>query len=311
MAAVRRIVEVLGGTIEVDSKPGEGSEFRMIVPTTVSTARGLLVEVAQELFLVPCQLVVQVETLGVDDIFMADGMPSIHRRKSVVPIVSLSDLLGISSSRTGNADVRSELMIFKHSRGYVALVVDCIFGEQEAIVKSLGKPFVAVPNILGMTLLPSGEMIPVLNPVDLIASALSGFRSRGSTAVASLPVSAKRLRVLVADDAITSRMLFRNILASQGFDVSIATNGESALQMLKSEHFDLLVSDIQMPKLDGLQLTREIRRDTILGSIPVILITSMGSREEIQRGVEAGADAYFVKSKFDQDNLLATIHRLI
>jgi two-component system, chemotaxis family, sensor kinase CheA len=106
-------------------------------------------------------------------------------------------------------------------------------------------------------------------------------------------------------------MLFRNILASHGFEVSIASDGEAALQLLKSEHFDLVVTDIQMPRFDGLQLTREIRRDPILGSIPVILITSMGSREEIQRGVEAGADAYFVKSKFDQENLLATIRRLI
>jgi two-component system chemotaxis sensor kinase CheA len=153
-------------------------------------------------------------------------------------------------------------------------------------------------------------MIPVLNPVDLIESALNGFRSTASTAP-SLPGPAKRLKVLVADDAITSRMLFRNILASHGFEVSIASDGEAALQLLKSEHFDLVVTDIQMPRFDGLQLTREIRRDPILGSIPVILITSMGSREEIQRGVEAGADAYFVKSKFDQENLLATIRRLI
>ena len=310
MAAVRRIIEILGGTIQVDSKPGEGSEFRMIVPTTVSTARGLLVEVGKELFLVPCQLIVQVEMLKESDIFVADGIRSMHRRGAVVPVLSLSELLGIAIPQKRDDDVRSELMIFKHSRGYVALTADCIFGEQEAIVKSLNKPFVSVPNILGMTLLPSGEMIPVLNPVDLIESALNGFRSSASTA-SSLPGPAKRLRVLVADDAITSRMLFRNILASHGFEVSIAADGEAALQLLKSEHFDLVVTDIQMPRFDGLQLTREIRRDAILGSIPVILITSMGSREEIQRGVDAGADAYFVKSKFDQENLLATIRRLV
>jgi two-component system chemotaxis sensor kinase CheA len=312
MAAVRKVIEQLGGRVDVDSQPDVGTEFRMTVPTTVSTTRGLIVEVKKALFLVPSNSIAKVDKLVPAEIFEIDGMCAIDRLSSVVPVTSMAQVLRITNYFPKLDNSRYvELLIFKLSQGYVAVTVDRVVGEQEVVIKSLTKPFINVRNIQGMTLLASGDMIPVLSISDLVESSLSLLRAPVAASAEDAAATKLRPSILIADDAITSRMLFRNILASQGYDVRIATDGEAALEMLRNHHFDLVLSDIQMPKLDGLQLTRKIRQHEALRSIPVILISSLGSREEIQRGADAGADAYFVKSRFDQESLLDTVRRLI
>jgi two-component system chemotaxis sensor kinase CheA len=155
----------------------------------------------------------------------------------------------------------------------------------------------------------AGQVVPILNPSDLLKSALNvvPLPSRRNAAVPEL----RRQTILVVEDSITSRALIKNILESAGYLVSGAVDGIDALTALRTGQFDLVVSDVEMPRMDGFSLTSEIRADRKYSELPVILVTALDSREHKERGIEVGANAYLVKSSFDQSNLLDAVKRLI
>jgi two-component system chemotaxis sensor kinase CheA len=172
---------------------------------------------------------------------------------------------------------------------------------------------VRVRNIAGATILGSGQPALILNTTDLIKSALRRpAKSDGLSGRLREPAEEEHVqKILVADDSITSRMLLKNILESAGFSVTTAVDGVDALAALKSQDFDLLVSDVEMPRMDGFVLTEKIRAESKLKNLPVVLVTALGSREHRERGIDVGASGYIVKSSFDQSDLLAVIDKLI
>jgi two-component system chemotaxis sensor kinase CheA len=197
----------------------------------------------------------------------------------------------------------------------IAFAVDAVIDEREVLVKRLHKPLVHVRNIAGATVLGSGQVSPILNVGELLQSARAA-QPRAARAVrlparaeSASPVAAAK-RVLVAEDSITSRMLLRGILESAGYDVKTAVDGLEAFTLLRTESFDVLVSDVEMPRLDGFALTERVRADRRLTELPVVLVTALASREHRERGVEVGANAYLVKSDLDQSNLLEAVRRL-
>ena len=160
-------------------------------------------------------------------------------------------------------------------------------------------------------MLGSGETVVILEPADLVRSAARLVEGRRTVAPAPSAVAERRQRVLVVDDSLTTRSLERSILESRGYEVVVAADGVDALERLRSQPIDLVVSDLEMPRMDGYELTAEIRRDERLRRLPVVLVTSLDSREHRERGVAVGADAYIVKSGFDQENLLETVAGLL
>jgi two-component system, chemotaxis family, sensor kinase CheA len=184
-----------------------------------------------------------------------------------------------------------------------------VIDEREVLVKPLTKPLSRVRNITGATVLASGEVAPILNVSDLLKSA------RTAGAPVRAPVAeqetAPARKVLVAEDSITSRMLLKGILEAAGYEVRTAVDGIEAFTTLRAEHFDLVVSDVEMPRMNGFDLTARIRADRALAELPVVLVTALESREDRERGIEVGASAYLVKSSFDQSNLLEALRRLI
>jgi two-component system chemotaxis sensor kinase CheA len=174
------------------------------------------------------------------------------------------------------------------------------------LVKSLGKQLRRVRNIAGATVLGSGKVLPVLNVADLMQSAV-----RMSPAATSLETEEAPKSILVAEDSITSRTLLKNILEFAGYRVKTAIDGAEAFIVLATEAFDLVVSDVEMPRMGGFDLTARIRADKRLAHLPVILVTALNSREDRERGVDVGASAYIVKSGFDQGNLLEVVRRFI
>jgi len=192
----------------------------------------------------------------------------------------------------------------------IAFGVDAVLGEQEVLVKSLGKNLTRVRNIAGATVLGSGKVVPILSAGDLLKSAVRAHSAPRRPVVEKNGVKARK-SVLVAEDSITSRMLLKNILEAAGYSVKTAVDGIDAFTTLRSEDFDLVVSDVEMPGMSGLDLTSKIRGDKKLSQIPVVLVTSLGSREDRERGIDVGANAYIVKSSFDQSNLLEVIRRLV
>jgi two-component system, chemotaxis family, sensor kinase CheA len=178
------------------------------------------------------------------------------------------------------------------------------------LVKNPPKPISRVRRMAGATVMGSGEVVPILNVADLVKSAARA----GRATVEPEPAEAGPLKpksILVAEDSITARSLLKGILESAGFAVRTAVDGADAFATLKTEMFDLVVSDVDMPRMSGFDLTAKIRADKTLSKTPVVLVTALESREDRERGIDVGADAYIVKSSFDQSNLLEIVQRLI
>ena len=184
-----------------------------------------------------------------------------------------------------------------------------IEGEREVLVKELTAPLVRIRNIAGAGLLGTGRVALILRPADLLKSARR--RSRFAALASVAPETKRQPLILVVDDSITTRTMEKNLLEAAGYQVRAAVDGVEAWTLLKTEAFDLVVSDVDMPRMDGLDLTAKIRANPKMSDVPVVLVTALESREDKERGIEVGANAYLVKSSFDQTNLLEIIRRLV
>lgn len=306
LAIVQEKVERLGGRIAIDTQRGAGTVFRMALPLTLATLRGVLVRVADRLCAVPAVGVERVARVAGTEVRTVENRATIVLEGQVLPLVDLAEVLALARPAAGAAAVPWPVLVLGQGAARVAFRVDAIQGEQEILLKPLGPQLARVRHVAGASLLGTGEVVPVLNVADLLSSAAAcGAPSAGAAA----PVV--RRSVLVVEDSVTSRALLKNILESVGYLVSTAVDGLEALAELKAADFDLVVSDVEMPRMDGFELTACIRADRQLAELPVVLVTALDSREHRERGVDVGASAYIVKSRFDQGNLLETVGRLL
>ncbi|HLA29985.1 MAG TPA: response regulator [Pseudomonas sp.] len=308
MAIVQEMVERLGGRIELESSPGQGCCFHLHLPLSLSTFRAVIVRNAERIFAVPAVAVERCLRLPPEALKNLENRPSIVFQEQVLPVWSLAEVLGLSSPARDEGDLL--LLLLKVRGERFVLLVDELLGDQEITVKNLGKQLLRVRNLLGATLLGDGQLVPILHPGDLYGSALASNAS--ALAQVNQPREAKRLqRLLIAEDSFTSRGLLKSILEAAGYQVATANDGLEAWNALKQAPFDLLVSDVEMPRMDGFTLTSRIRADRELLGLPVVLVTALSSAEDRARGLEAGANAYLVKSGFEQGSLLDAIRRLI
>jgi two-component system chemotaxis sensor kinase CheA len=201
-------------------------------------------------------------------------------------------------------------LILNAGQQRMAFIVDAILDEQEGVIKTLGSQLVSVCNVSGATLLGNGRIVPILNASELIEASINASVSFVES-VDSDEEEKPKQTVLVADDSITSRSLIRNIVESAGFKVKTAVDGFEAYKLLQEEYFELVISDVEMPRMNGFELTTKIRNDKNFSKLPVILVTALEQPSDKQRGMECGASAYIVKSSFEQSNLIEAIHRLI
>ncbi len=305
---VRERLEALQGRVEVESVAGQGATFRLAVPASLTMTRGLLVRTNGSQYVLPLLSVHKI--IPPRDLFNVEGQPMLMVDGSPLPLVPLTLILG----QPVDLEARLEDMlavVVGVAEQRLAVLVDDVLTELELAVKPLGAPLLRVRNVAGSALLGTGQPVVVLNPADLIKTA------RGAPAPAQLFERAEEEtgppdHILVVDDSITTRTLEKNILEAAGYRISIATDGVEALQRLE-EHDDILlvVSDIQMPTMDGIALTTHLRETDRYQELPIILVTSLESREDRERGMLAGANAYIVKRGFDQAELLATIRQYL
>ncbi|MBI4641550.1 MAG: hybrid sensor histidine kinase/response regulator [Candidatus Tectomicrobia bacterium] len=312
LAIVREKVEKLGGTISLETNYGIGSLFRILLPLTLATFKGILVEVDEQIFVVPTANVERVARVKKDEIQTVEDKDTIRLSGRIIPLVRLADALEMPKREKNGEGLEFTLvLVLNAAKRLIAFSVDKILNEQEVLVKSLGKHLSRVRNIAGATVLGTGKVVPILNVPDLIKSAVKvtvGVLLRDTVVKR---VEQKRKSILVAEDSITSRTLLKNILESAGYDVKTAVDGVDAFTAVRTEDFDLVVSDVDMPGMSGLELTAKIRADKKLSDLPVVLVTSLASRKDQERGIDVGANAYIVKSSFDQSNLLQVIQKLI
>ena len=315
LAIVSEKVEKLGGSVSIESKPQAGTTFRLILPISLATFRGVLVRVGELLFAIPTANVVRTLRVKPEDIKTVENRETIRYDDKILSLVQLREVLGLPETSTSakrivnSVAMQSTLVVLATGDSQIAFVVDEVLDELQILVKSLGKQLSRVRNISGATILGSGKVVAVLNVHDLMKSALQFASISKHRDSEKVPKSS--LKVLVADDSITSRSLLKSILESAGFLVTTAVDGADAFAQLRAGEFDLLVSDVDMPRLSGFELTAKIRADKKMGELPVVLVTALESRDDRERGADVGANAYIVKGSFDQSNLLEVISKLI
>ena len=305
--AVRANVEAVRGRVEVRSKPGVGCEFRIIVPITLAVLRCLFVDVGGQRFGLPLHRVTLVQSEEVCSILHAEGRRILQLDGFPVPVSDLADVLGIPSMRTGPAT----FVIVNGAAGRHAFSVDGLAGQRDVVVKGLSAPMPRLEVVAGASVEPDGSILFVLDPPGLIErSRRSGSRAADEV-VADTTAPLRSGRLLVVDDALTVRELQRSILERAGFDVTVAADGVEALAHFDNEVFDLVLTDVEMPRMDGFTLTERIRAHPTQGHVGILILTSLASDADRRRGMEAGADGYIVKSAFDEQALLTAVDRAI
>jgi len=309
LAIVKEKVERLSGAVVLDTRPGIGTTVAMMVPLTLATFRGVLVTAGEHLFVVPSANIERVARIGKEQIKTVENRETVSFNDRAVSLVRLRDVLGLKTGagRPRADDSTMEAVMLVSAGKHMAVLVDEVLQEQECLVKGLGSQLSRVRNISGATVLGNGKVAPILNVADLM---ISGSKIV-PTAVASAGEPQKTRSVLVVEDSITARTLLKGILESAGYEVVTAFDGVDAFAALKTGRFDLVVSDVEMPRMDGFELTAKIRDDRGLSELPVVLVTALESREDRERGIDVGANAYIVKSSFEQSNLLEVVRRLI
>ncbi|HTM63026.1 MAG TPA: response regulator [Gammaproteobacteria bacterium] len=306
---VKKNVQVLKGTINIESTPGKGTKFIISVPLSISSERGLIVRIEDEVFVLPTANIDRVLSIKREDIVSIEGGHAVLIEGHPVVIKSLATVLNLQNHVT-NDDIVN-IVVLSVSRYMVALAVDHILGEREIVIKAIQDPLANISCVSGATLLDRNKIAIVLDPDELMKLSIHTESQYQVVEDAGKDKKKESLRVLVVDDSITTRTLEKNILESKGYHVTTAVNGQEGWDIIQKQPFALIITDINMPIMNGFELTEKIKRNDKYSKLPVIIVTSLGSDAEKARGIDAGADAYIVKSEFESGTLLQIIDQLI
>ena len=296
---------------EIELLPGEtaGTSLRLSVPLSISTHRLLLVSVRGQVFAIPTYGIESLHRVKAKELENVEGTPMISLHGSLTRLTTLAQLLNLETEASFDSDTLF-LVVLRSSTKQLAVAVDALIAERDALIKPLGPPADAMSAYVGGILLEDGTVSLALNPADLVEKHKPS--KKGATFQTSQPVEEwQPPTILVVDDSFTTRTLETSILETNGYRVRLAVDGVEALSQLRAGKIDLVISDIQMPRLDGFGLIAEMKRDPQLAKIPVIVVSSVESREEQERGLNLGADAYIVKRKFDHQELLKVIQQIL
>jgi two-component system chemotaxis sensor kinase CheA len=308
---VKSRVEAMRGAVTVTTRRGEGTRFRLVLPLTLTTVRGLLVNVGDQCFAFEAASIRQLLRFDPAETRSAEGRIVINHAGQPVALASLAVVLGLADSWKPPAEHKTPDVLVAADDRVVALAVDEFRAEQEVLVRNLGPKLRRVRFATGAVTLPDGRVGLLLNVRDLLDAALAPDARAAVAPRAGRDAPQARPRLLLADDSVTTRSLVRSILESAGYDVTAVADGAAAWRRLQDTGADLVVTDVEMPRMDGIALTETIRASPKLRDLPVILVTALESEADRRRGLEAGASAYLVKSAFDQRELLDLVRELL
>ncbi|HEX8699982.1 MAG TPA: response regulator [Myxococcaceae bacterium] len=303
---VRSHVEALRGQVDVSFRPGSGTRFVLNVPLTLSTLRVLRVSAGGQRFALPAESVERLLRLAPAEVRQIEGRQVWAAEKELVPLTSLAAVLGLPA-QAPRARLATVVLNTGHLRA--ALAMDEVLAEQEVLVRGLGPRVRRARHVSGVAVLPDGRMELLLQPASLVRAA-EGRPT--STSLFPLPIAQrKRPRILLAEDSPTTRALEQSLLEAAGYEVLACADGAEAWERLQRTGADAVVSDVEMPRMDGFALTEAVRASPRFSRLPVVLVTARDKPEDKARGLEVGASAYVVKSAFDQTNLLETLRHLL
>jgi two-component system chemotaxis sensor kinase CheA len=308
LSVVQEAVARLQGEVSLEPGPSAGTRLTLSVPLSIATQRLLLVACQGQTLALPMHAVEQLLRVKLAQVESVEGRPMVLVEGQPVPVASLAHLLKMPRDEVQLAAAHVLLVLLRVGSRRLAVAVDALLAERDSLVNELDAPAAQVRVLAGGILLEDGTVALVLNPAELLNVPKQADRTL-QTADAAPRTSAPT--VLVVDDSLTTRTLEKSLLEAHGYQVRLAMDGIEALAQLRDELPDLVITDIQMPRMDGFRLLEEIRKDERLASLPVIVVTSMEKREDQERGLALGADAYIVKKKFDHQELLETIRQIV
>jgi len=303
--AVKAYALGLGGTLEVRSEPGQGTGVILLLPLALALMEVLLFERGAAVYGVPLAAVEEV--LTVTEPRTLQGRSALEVRGRTLPVTDFAALTGAAAPPLG---ARSPALLVSAGGRRAIATCDALLGEEQILVKPLGPLLAGVVGYLGASILGDGRIALLVEPTMLTRGPRHAPEGKAAPPAAADPDTTPK--ILVVEDSFTVRELQRSILEAAGYPVVTARDGRDALGVLdRDTQIALVITDLEMPELDGLELTRAIRADTVRASLPVVIVTSRGSEDDRRRGIEAGADAYMAKRNFDQQALLSTVERLV
>ena len=312
MAIVHEKIEKIGGRIGLKSERGVGTEITLTLPLAITTFKGVLIKVADKLLVMPTAYLERIIRIRSEDIKTVENKETIILDSMTLSLVKLHEVLGISCQlEKKNNQTYIPIAIIKFGENRAAFQVDEVHGEQEILVIKLNKPLVKVKYISAETILETGVPVLILSASDLIKAVIKDTLPQKSALISLNEEQNSDKKILVVEDSITTRMLLKNILEMAGYTVTTATDGAEAWRILRENEITLVVSDIEMPRMSGFELTKKIRSNKKFSDLPVVLVTGRESQEDRECGIDVGANAYIVKSSFEDSNLLAVIKRLL
>jgi two-component system chemotaxis sensor kinase CheA len=299
---VRTAVAAVHGEVQIVNHPGAGAEFRIVVPITLTVVPCLLVSIGGQSFGLPLHRIIRM--LEAQNVQVVSGKNLAVVDGRAVPVSDLAALLGLPSAGVG------PWVLLGSADSPHAFQVETVLQKRDVVVRGLTGRLRELKAVTGACIEPNGSIVLVLDVSTLIERSMSAVAvgSKGAEIAAGPP---PQLSVVVVDDTMMVRELQRSILERGGYAVRTASDGAEAMAMLSEAPADLVVTDVEMPILDGLQLIKNMRAHSRLANVPVLIVSSHGSEEDRQRGLDAGADGYIVKTSFDEAGLLSAVSRLL
>ena len=309
--AVQHMVRQLRGGIRMEQVSGQGARFHLEVPLTLSVVRSLVVTIGGEAYAFPLAHIERMRRLAPDEIVQLEGRQQFWHEGRHLGLVAASQLL--QRPEGGASDDEIAVVVIRERDMAYGVAVERFIGERTLVVLPLDPRLGKVQDVSAGALLDDGTPVLILDVEDMLRSVeklLATGRLERIDSSSRLSGSARK-RVLVVDDSLTVRELERKLLLGRGYDVAVAVDGMDGWNALRSEHFDLVITDIDMPRMDGIELVTLIRRDNRLQSLPVMVVSYKDREEDRRRGLDAGADYYLAKASFHDEALLDAVVDLI
>ena len=306
------MVKEIGGTVVVKNNPGQGVEFVLMLPLTLSVISSLLIEIAKEPYALPLNKVDRIMKIRAGDISEIEGGQYISVNGKNVGLVAASEVLGFGSP-VKKDETLTVILLSDRIETY-GVVVDRYLDQKQLSVTTLDERLGKVPNVSSMALMENGEPLFILDVDDLVRSISYMVNGSGVGDVyreAELQLRSSRKRILVVDDSITVREVEKDLLQSKGYLVDLAVDGMDGWNSVRRTHFDLVITDVDMPRMDGIGLVKNIKHDLHLKDTPVMIVSYKDRPEDRRRGLEAGADYYLTKGSFHDDTLIEAVEDLI
>ncbi|MGR3179445.1 MAG: hybrid sensor histidine kinase/response regulator [Candidatus Anammoxibacter sp.] len=305
----KNIVEDLKGTINIETKESKGTCFFIRLPLTLSIMRVLQFTVSNIPFAIPVNDVTEILKIPASEIIDVVDSRAINLREEILPVANISDLLSIPGEIKSNSN---ELLIIMVNLGneQLGLIVDSLIDEEDMVIKSLPSHMKNIQCVTGVAISGKDEIVSILN-VSALIKASKNVKTAKTKKRIGADEDMKLGKILIVDDSINTREIEKSVLESYGYSVDVAEDGIDAIGKTNGCQYDLVVTDIEMPRMNGFSLTEKLRQNSEYKNTPIIILTSREKEEDKRRGMQAGANAYITKGDFDQNNLIETIQNLI